>query len=375
MNRRFLIRVGALARKEVIHILRDVRVIYMALGLPVVMLILFGFAVSFDLERLPVAIVDQDRSPASRRLIEALTASDSFAVAARLDDPRDVEPYFRRGQLKVAFVIPRDYGRKLIRGEVAEAQLLLDGADGATTSIALGYAAGVSQAETRRLLEKTGLVGDLGLRDRVRLRFNPGMKSSRFIVPGLIAAILAIMAVLLTALTVAREWERGSMEQLFATPVRRIEVVVGKLLPYVVIGMVQVLLVVTMGSIVFGVGVAGSLWLLFGAALLFLLGMLGQGLFISVITRNQQVATQVGLLSSMLPTLLLSGFLTPVENMPWFLRALAAVIPARYFIQVLRGVMLKGNGVAELWPDLLAMLAFALAMVALSTARFKRRLD
>jgi ABC-2 type transport system permease protein len=371
----FFIRVGALARKEVIHILRDVRVIYLALGLPVVMLILFGFAVSFDLDRLPVAVVDQDRTPASRRLIEALTSSDSFAVAVRLEDPREVESYFRRGQLKVGLVIPREFGRKLQRGEVAEAQLLLDGADGATTSIAMGYAAGVSQAESRRLLEKTGLVGDLGLRDRVRLRFNPGMKSARFIVPGLIAAILAIMAVLLTALTVAREWERGSMEQLFATPVRRIEVVVGKLLPYVVIGMVQVLLVVSMGALVFSVGVAGSLGMLFGAALLFLLGMLGQGLLISVATRNQQVATQIGILSSMLPTLLLSGFLTPVENMPLFLRAIAAVLPARYFIQVLRGVMLKGNGFPELWPELLAMLAFAAAMVALSTARFKRRLD
>jgi ABC-2 type transport system permease protein len=375
VSRGFLIRVVALARKEIIHILRDARVIYMALGLPVVMLFLFGFAISFDLDRLPVAVVDQDRSPASRRLIAALTSSDSFAVAARLDDPREVEPYFRRFELKVALVIPKDYGRKLARGEVAEAQLLLDGADGATTSIALGYAAGVSQAETRRLLERTGLVGDLGLRDRVRLRFNPGMKSARFIVPGLIAAITAIMAVLLTALTVAREWERGNMEQLFATPVRRIEVVVGKLLPYVVIGMVQVLLVVTMGAVVFDVAVVGSYATLFGAALLFLLGMLGQGLFISVITRNQQVATQVGLLSSLLPVLLLSGFLTPVENMPWFLRAISAVMPARYFIEILRGVMLKGNGVAELWPQLLAMLAFATAMVALSTARFKRRLD
>lgn len=374
-SRAFLIRVGALARKEIIHILRDVRVIYMALGLPVVMLFLFGFAISFDLDRLPLAVVDQDRSPASRRLVEALTASDSFAVAVRLDDPKQVEPYFRRFQLKVALVIPPDYGRTLARGEVAEAQLLLDGADGATTSIALGYAAGVSQAETRRLLQRTGLVGDLGLRDRVRLRFNPGMKSSRFIVPGLIAAITAIMAVLLTALTVAREWERGNMEQLFATPVRRLEVVVGKLLPYVVIGMVQVLLVVTMGAVVFDVAVVGSYATLFGAALLFLLGMLGQGLFISVITRNQQVATQIGLLSSLLPVLLLSGFLTPVENMPWFLRAIAAVMPARYFIEILRGVMLKGNGVLELWPQLLAMLAFATAMVALSTARFKRRLD
>jgi ABC-2 type transport system permease protein len=375
VNRGFFVRVGALARKEIIHIVRDIRVLYMALGLPVVLLVLFGYAVSFDLDRLPVAVVDQDRTPASRRLIAALTASDSFEVAVQLDDPSQVEPYFRRGELKVALVIPRDFGRTLTRGEPAETQLLLDGADGTTTSIALGYAAGVSQAENRRLLARTGLVAELGLRDQVRLRFNPGMKSARYIVPGLIAVILAIMAVLLTALTVAREWERGSMEQLFATPVRRVEVMIGKLLPYLAIGMVQVLLVVTMGSWVFSVPVVGSLGLLFGAALLFLMGMLGQGLLVSVITRNQQVATQVGILSSMLPTLLLSGFVSPIENMPFVLRAIASVLPARYFITVLRGVMLKGNGIAELWPQLLAMLAFALAMIVLATARFKRRLD
>jgi ABC-2 type transport system permease protein len=272
-------------------------------------------------------------------------------------------------------VIPHDYGRKLARSEVAESQILLDGADGTTTSIALGYAMGVSQAETRRALEGSGLVPQFALQDRVRLRFNPGMKSAHFIVPGLIALILSIMAVLLTALTVAREWERGSMEQLFATPVGRLEVILGKLLPYVVLGMIQVLLVVTLGVYLFELPVRGSVALLFGAALLFLIGMLGQGLFISVATRNQQVATQIGVVTSMLPTLLLSGFLFPVENMPPALQALSAVIPSRYFIVVLRGVLLKGNGFDVLWPNFAAMALFALVMILLSTVKFRRRLD
>ncbi len=368
-------RTWALARKETIHIVRDVRVIYMALGLPVVLLALFGYAVSFDLDRLPIGVVDEDQSPASRRLVEAMTASAAFHVEARLRDPAEVAERFRRGELKAALVIPRGLGRSLARGERAEAQMLLDGADGMTTSIALGYAAGISQAETQRLLSESGLVLEPPLSVRARVRFNPGMRSARFIVPGLIAVILSIMAVLLTALTVAREWERGSMEQLFATPVRRVEVIVGKLLPYVAIGMVQVLLVVTVGAWLFGVPVVGSLGLLFGAAWLFLTGMLGQGLLISVITRNQQVATQVGMISSMLPTLLLSGFLFPIENMPAFLQLISRVIPGRYFIVTLRGILLKGNGMDVLWPQFVALGVFALVMIALSSGRFRRRLD
>ena len=368
-------RIRALAHKETIHIVRDARVIYLALGLPVVLLALFGYAVSFDLDRLPIGVVDHDGTPASRRLMDAMSASSAFRIAVRLSDPREVRAYFRRGELKAALVIPEGYARGLARGEVVSPQLLLDGADGTTTGIGLGYAAGISQSETQRLLAETGLELEPPISLRTRVRFNPGMRSSRFIVPGLIAVILSIMAVLLTALTVAREWERGSMEQLFATPVRRVEVILGKLLPYVAIGMVQVLLVVTVGAWLFGVPVVGSLWLLFGAALLFLIGMLGQGLLISVVTRSQQLATLLGVMTSMLPTLLLSGFLFPIENMPLWLRVISHAIPGRYFIVALRGILLKGNGFDVLWPELLALAVFAMAMIAFSTGRFRRRLD
>ncbi|NPC86824.1 ABC transporter permease, partial [Pyxidicoccus fallax] len=210
---------------------------------------------------------------------------------------------------------------------------------------------------------------------RVRTLFNPNGRSALFLVPGLAAYLLAIVAVLITALTVAREWERGSMEQLFATPVGRLEIVVGKLLPYLGIGLLQVLLVLTVGAWLFDVPVRGSLVALGLGALLFLVGMLGQGLLISVITRNQVVATQVATMSSMLPSMLLSGFIFPIENLPPPLRVISLLIPARHFVTTLRGVLLRGNGLDVLWPQLVALTLFAALMLTLATRRFQRRLD
>ncbi len=374
MTPHFLRRVAALSRKEVLHIIRDVRVVYMALGMPVLLLLLFGYAVSFDLDRLPIALIDYDQTPASRDYAAALSSSGAFAITETPPDTSQMEAAFRRNALKVGVVIPQGFERSLARGETAEVQVLLDGADGTTTSAALGDIVGVTQARTTALLRDGAVALSLPIDARVLMLFNPAMKSVLFVVPGLIALILAIMAVMLTALTVAREWERGSMEQLFSTPVRRAEVVLGKLLPYLGVGMLQVLIVTTLGAELFDVPVRGSLVLLFACAALFLVGMLGQGLFISVITRNQQVATQVGLITSMLPVILLSGFLFPVENMPLVLRIIAAILPATHFIVVLRGILLRGNGMDVLWPQMLAMAAFAVVIVGLSTLRFRRRL-
>jgi ABC-2 type transport system permease protein len=209
---------------------------------------------------------------------------------------------------------------------------------------------------------------------KVATRYNPEARSAVFIVPGLAAYLMAITAVLLTALTVAGEWERGSMEQLFASPVTRLEIVLGKLLPYLGIGLVQLLLVLGVGTNVFDVPILGSPLLGILAGLLFLAGMLGQGLFISVVARNQLVATQAGALSSLLPSLLLSGMLVPIDNMPWVLRAISRLIPARYLVDALRQILLKGNGFASIWDDLLAMLLFAVAIIALATRRFRRRI-
>jgi ABC-2 type transport system permease protein len=271
-------------------------------------------------------------------------------------------------------VVPRSFSQDVARGG-AQVQFLLDGADGNTATQALGKAQALVQAASQRFRPPGVTLPAPPLEVRVRTLFNPTGRSALYLVPGLAAYLLAIVAVLITALTVAREWERGSMEQLFATPVGRLEIVVGKLLPYLGIGLLQVLLVLTVGAWVFDVPVRGSLGVLGLSALLFLIGMLGQGLLISVVARNQVVATQLATMTSMLPSMLLSGFIFPIENLPLPLRLLSTLIPARYFVGTLRGVLLRGNGLAELWPQLVALTLFAALMLAAAMGRFQRRLD
>ncbi len=372
MLRRLLLRTWAIAQKEVVHIQRDPQILAFALVMPVVLILLFGYAVSFDVERVPLVVVDQDQTISSRQLVDKFTASDTFRVVARRRGPEEVEPLFRSQTAKAAIIIPRGYGRQLRRGEQADAQLLLDGADNTTASIALGYASAVSLAASRA--ELTALLGPMepSLTVRSRVFFNPALRSSIFLVPGLMVVILVMIAVMLTALTVAREYERGSMEQLFATPVGRLEVILGKLVPYFFIGLVQVLLVLTLGVTLFDVPVNGSLLLLFGVSSLFILAMLMQGLLISVITRSQMVASMVATITTFMPALLLSGFVFPVENMPLVLKGVAAVLPARYFVSALRAILLRGNGVEVIWPDMLALVAFFLILLVLATKRFKR---
>ncbi|MBW2455821.1 MAG: ABC transporter permease, partial [Deltaproteobacteria bacterium] len=247
MLKRLLLRTWAIAQKEVVHIQRDPQILAFALGMPIVLILLFGYAVSFDVERVPLVVVDQDQTASSRQLIDKFTASNTFRVVARRAGPEQVETLFRSQLAKAAIIIPHGYGRQLQRGQQADAQLLLDGADNTTASIALGYASAVSLAASQA--ELTALLGPLepSLSVRTRVFFNPALRSAVFLVPGLMVLILVMIAVMLTALTVAREYERGSMEQLFATPVGRLEVILGKLVPYFFIGLVQVLLVLTLG--------------------------------------------------------------------------------------------------------------------------------
>jgi len=371
---RSLGRIAALADKEVRHVLRDPRTLYLALVMPLLMLLLFGFGVSFDLDHLPIAVVDHDHSEASRGLHQRLAADDLFDDLHTLSDVAGAERALVAGEVLMVVVIERGFSRALALGRDAHVQLLIDGSDNssavqarsraelAVRALAVSLAIGAGQRTASTTL----------IEARSFTRFNPEGRSAIFLVPGIAAYVLAMMAVLLTALTVAREWERGSMMQLFATPVGRLEIVVGKLLPYLVLGALAVLLVLAAGGIVFDVPFRGSAPTLMLLALLFLIGMLGQGLLISVITRNQMVATQVAAMSSMLPSLLLSGFVFPIANMPTALQWLSRVVPARYFVAGLRGVLLRGNGIAELWPEALLLTGFASLMLGLSTLRFQR---
>lgn len=373
--RNFFIRLGAIAHKEVLHILRDRQVIYLALGMPLVLVLLFGYAVSFDVQNLKLAVVDQDQTPSSRRLLAAVANSGAFVLAQTLERPEQAENLFRQNKIRGALVIPAGFEKYLTRRQNATYQLLVDGANGSTTRVAVGYAQGISQMETIKLLRQSGVELRMPLDVRARAWFNPDMASAVFVVPGLVAVVLAIIAVLMSSLTVAREWERGSMEQLFSTPVGRFSVVLGKLLPYVGLGLMQFLLVLVAGAWLFDVPMRGSFLLLLGVTLLFLVCVLGQGLLISTATRNQQVATQIGAVSAILPSLMLSGFMFPIENMPLFLRLISHIAPARYMIVCLRGLLLKGHGVAELWPQLCGLSVLGLTIVGLSTVVFRRRLD
>jgi ABC-2 type transport system permease protein len=286
----------------------------------------------------------------------------------------DADTLFRRNQARAILVVPQGYEKDLLRGGPARAQLLVDAADPITANQVLTKADAIALQEGRRSAGAATISAGPQLRVQVSTRYNPESRSAVYIVPGLAAYLMAITAVLLTALTVAGEWERGSMEQLFASPVSRLEIVLGKLLPYLAIGLIQLLLILGVGTNVFDVPIRGNPLLVILAGLLFLAGMLGLGLFISVVTRNQLVATQAGTLSSLLPSLLLSGMLVPIDNMPLPLRLLSHVIPARYLVDALRQVLLKGNGITAIWYDLVAMAIFAVAVVALATRRFARRI-
>jgi ABC-2 type transport system permease protein len=371
---RSLVRIGAMAAKEARHIVRDPRTLYMSLGMPIVLLFLFGYGLSFDLDHVPVAVLDQDRTAESRALVRTVTAPGELALAGELADPAEALTRFRRGEIAAALVIDRGYARDVLARKRVPVQLLVDGADPTVANQVLAKADALVRAETRRLAgaDLAGQAPPVEL--RTWTRYNPEGRSALFLVPGLAAYLMAITAVLLTALTVAGGWERGSMEQLFASPIGRFEIIAGKLLPYLVVGLLEFLLVIAFGMTAFDLPLRGSGLALSAMGLLFLVGMLGQGLLVSVLAKNQTVATQAGTMSSLLPSLLLSGMIFPIENMPPPLQVISRLVPARYLVHGLRGVILKGNGFAQLWPDLAALAVFALAVLALAIARFQRRL-
>jgi ABC-2 type transport system permease protein len=363
-----------MAGKEMLHIRRDPRTLYLALGMPVLMLLLFGYGVRFEIERLPLAIVDQDHTRASVELVDAFVAAGEFEAVVTLDSPALVEAEFRAARVGAALVIEQGFEHAITSNAKAPLQLLVDGSDGVVANQILAKADAIVRAHSRSLLPLQLRTLQPPLQVSVWTRYNPSGASAIFMVPGLAGYLMAISAVLLTALTVAGEWERGSMEQLFASPVGRLEIVLGKLLPYLALGLVELLVVVAFGMLAFEVPFRGSPVALFSIGFFFLVGMLGQGLLISVLTKNQLVATQVGALSALLPSMLLSGMLFPIENMPAPLQALSHVIPARYLVEALRGVLLKGNGLDTLWPELLAQVVFSVLIITIATLRFPRRL-
>lgn len=365
-------RLLAVARKEVIQLRRDVRSLILAFLLPVVLLVIFAYGISWDVNDIRTAVVDEDGSAQSRALVDAFRSSGYFAVRERPDGPAAVGPLIDRGRVKLALVIPPDFSADLAAGRPARLQAIVDGSDANTATIALGYTQAVVQSYAAALGGAARPVAPVRLESRVW--YNEQLVSRNMIVPGLVAVIMMIIAAMLTSLTIAREWERGTMEQLASTPVRRAEVVLGKLLPYLGIGLTDVLVTTALGVWLFGVPFRGNLLYLVGASTLFLLGSLGLGLFISAATRSQLLATQLAIVATFLPAFLLSGFMYAIEVMPRGLQVVTLLVPARYFLVVTRGVFLKGSGPAELWVQGLLMLAFAAIGLALATRAFRKEI-
>ena len=369
------VRLGAIARKEWIQIRRDRRSLYLAFGLPILLLIFFGYAINWDIEDLPLAVLDRDRTAESRALVDAFTASGLFTVVDRPAREAEVEAGLVSGEVRAALVIPPGFARD-VAGRDARVQLLLDGADANTATVALGYAdAIVARYGARVSAGRTAASApSIPIDARARVWYNPTLESKNMIVPALIAVIMSVIAALLTALTIAREWERGTMEQLAASPVSRVEVVLGKLLPYLVIGLVDVAAAVAAGILVFQAPLRGDVVLLGVLTILFLAGALGFGIFISAAVKSQVLATQVGLISTYLPALLLSGFLFDIASMPLALQGVTLLVPARYFVTVTRGIFLKGVGLEALWPQALMMIAFATLGLGLAVRAFKKEI-
>jgi ABC-2 type transport system permease protein len=375
-------RIWTIMRKEFIEIWRDPRSLGFVLSMPVLMLMLYGYGISSDVKRVPLVVYDRDRTPAARELLRRFTSTEYFVVTARVDGLRELRLAIDRGQAKVGLLIPEDFGKNLSAGRPASIQFVVDGSDSNTANIAIGNISAIGRSTElfpRDLRPQLYLAPKHTNLEPIELRtwiwYNPELKSSNFLVPGLTAVILMMLAAILTSLTVAREWERGTMEGLIASPLHAHELMIGKILPYVVIGVVDVVFILLVAVFWFRVPLRGNLSLLMVSSTIFLLGALGIGLFISAATKNQQVAFQLSLLATMLPSLLLSGFFYPIENMPPILRAVTYLIPARYFLVVIRGIFLKGVGLNVLWQELLFLSAFAIFMLIASSAKFKKRLE
>jgi ABC-2 type transport system permease protein len=366
-------RLLAVARKEVLHIRRDKRSLLLAFVVPVLLLVLFGYAITWDVRDIATAVLDRDGSSRSRELVDAFRASGYFRITTTLEREADVDRLMDAGQVRVALVVPVGFARDLDAGRQAPVQVIVDGSDANTATIALGYARGVVQSFSERVLLRDTVAAP-PVETRTRIWYNEELVSRNMIVPGLVAVIMMIIAAMLSSLTIAREWERGTMEQLASTPVTRTEVVLGKLLPYAVIGFADVVLVSVTGVILFGVPFRGSAPLLAALSLAFLTGALGLGIFISAVARSQLLATQMAMIFTFLPGFLLSGFMFSVNALPQPLRAITYLVPARYFLVVTRGVFLKGVGVEALWTQGLFMIAFAAAGIAAATRVFRKEI-
>jgi ABC-2 type transport system permease protein len=372
-------RTRAMFLKECRHIARDSRSLIMALILPMFQMLLFGYALNLDVDRIPTLIYDADHSADSRALIERFRGSRFFEIEGFVDNYAAIEKAVDKSKVLIGLAIPRDYSQRIGAGDQANVQVLLDGSDSNTASIALSYVESLVQNYALQVRSdgqerRAGLPLTPPVEARLRVWYNSTLESSNYIVPGLIAAMMMVIAALLTSLTIAREWEMGTMEQLLSTPVRASEIVVGKMLAFFVVGLVDTLIAVLVGIFVYGVPFRGSAWMLALSTMIFLAGAFFWGILVSAVARSQLFAFQMGLVTTFLPAFLLSGFLYAIENMPVPIQIITHVVPARYFVTIVRGIFLKGIGMRLLWGQLLFLAVFAALVFWMAERKMRQKL-
>jgi ABC-2 type transport system permease protein len=363
---------AAVTNKEFIHILRDPGTLVISMILPVFLLLLFGYALSLDVRNVPFCLVDQSRTPSSRNLVESFTSSGYFQLVSSVERETDARALIDRGRARMALLLLPDFGRDLAAGRQAQVALLIDGSNSMTASVILAY----TQVLMSRWNAVQGATGALtmSLSLKPRILFNPTGRSTDFLVPGILAIITIFMTILLPSMAVVREKERGTIEILRAGPIRPAAFIIGKLLPYGLICVFDLLLVIIVGALVFGVKMQGSFLLLVGLALPFLITGLSMGLLISTFVESLQVAMYLAFLISMLPTILMSGFVFPIASMPKFIQIISLFVPARYYLLVIRGIYLKAAGFGSLLEPVLTIVLFGVVLLAAAVLRMRRSL-
>jgi drug efflux transport system permease protein len=373
-------RLQAVARKECIHIIRDWRSLFLTVATPLFLLLLFAYALTLDVDHVPIVVWDQSQTHESRELISHFTGSRYFSLTEQTNNYDDIVHSIDNGDALLALVIPYDYGSRINGNKDTNVQVIVDGSDSNTATIALGYAETITSRYSVDLFVKDmkhkGYEPPVAPIDlRTRIWFNPDIESRNNIIPGLIGVIMMVITSLMTSLTIAREWEKGSMEQLISTPVKVPELIFGKMVPYFFIGIIDVIMVVLIGEFLFEVPFRGNLLLLFTMSTIFLVGALSLGMLISIVTKTQLLASQLAMVVTFLPSFLLSGFLSAIHNMPQAIQVITYFVPARYFITFLRAIYLKGVGISILYVECIFLVSFAVLAAVLANIKFKKKLE
>lgn len=364
-------RILPVIRKEFLHIIRDPRTLIAVLILPSILVILFGYALTFDIKNIDLMINDADKSQLSRQLIDGFKVSGKFRIVGYTDDRAEIERSLKTGSAKVGLIIPHGFGDELKAHHAAPIQTVMDGANPLIAQSSRNYALVIAQSVSAKIL---GTAGWAPVDVRSQLLYNPSLKSVNFIVPGIITLILMMIPAVITSSAIVREKETGTIEQIIVSPVRPVDLMLGKIAPYLIISAFDAFLITVVGVVWFGVILRGSIWLLMLAVLLYMLTTVSLGLLISTVAETQLVATMGAFLSTMLPSFLLSGFVFPISSMPIVVQYISMIIPARYFLVVIRGIFLKGVGLEVFWREILILLGFGLVLIVLSSVRFTKRL-